>query len=270
MNRSALGGFIALSVLLFSVAATSGQAQEVILIEDDFTNPAGDMPNEDEGDSPIGGDRTTLTCWWQSNRCCNNVFDGVTNLEMPFVGVWSSYIDSRQCGTELAGGVSYAYVAVFRKTQGGDFSVGFGSGGGWGANAGEEDRVRLVNLGPDGDISVHPGGVGHSDLSPIIDTGTDIQLGVIQSVGILIGEDGVVSVFFNSGEAKNWQFDGSAWVEITPSGIPAMPPGGNLIGANAANDNGSSDPFILDYIALVENPDMGPVPNEVMRWSLYD
>ena len=273
MNRSALGGFIALAVLLFSVAATGGQAQEVILIEDDFTNPAGDMPNEVEDSSPIGGDRTTLDCNWQSNGCCHNVFDGVTNLEMPFDGNWSSYIDSRQCGAgeDIVAGVAYALTVVFTAgpNEGGNMTMGWAESGDWGQNSGG-DTLRLAVIGPDGSLLVHPGPGANHDLTPVIDTGADVVRGVPQSVGILIGADGAVSVYYANGIEKNWNYSASAWTDVTPSGIPNMAEGSNMVGVNPADDNGNDDPFLVDYFAVVENPDMGPVPNEVMRWSLYD
>src|SRR4029453_7490454 len=157
---------------------------------------------ESEGNSPIRGDGPA-SCNWQSNGCCHNHFDGVSTLEMPFNTVWQQYLDARQCGINLdLPAHAYAFSAVFTMPTGatGSFGLGFAEDGSWGQSSNNGVKLRLAIINGDGSIGVHPGGdantqVPNHDLSRLIDTGSNVVLGVQQSIGILIETDGKVRIF---------------------------------------------------------------------------
>ncbi len=261
------------------VEFTTGAPVEHILINDDFTNEAGDMINELDGCANIGGtgswanmnDGSCGTCSWTSNGISNNRYDGNTNLEMDFQGWFFQYIDTRGCGFSIARGTSYAFVTVLSRSAGGNLAMGFAQDGSWGFNS-PGDNVRLIYVRDEGDLAINPGAPS-PELDQLIDTGADSVLDTPQSVGMLIAEDGTVSAYYNNGIARNWAFNvpGTGWVDITPSGVPPMPEGGNNLGIQAVDTGGGSQLFMVDFVALVENPDtgQGPPVNLVSDWTLY-
>ncbi len=243
---------------------TQAGGRDVPIIFDDFTNAAGNMPNEQEGFAPM---EFPPDGEWQSNGGGNNVYDGVTSLEMPRDGAWLQYIDSRRVTTDLQTGTSYAFLAFVRYPAAGTDpqTFGFGVSGNWSSDF---DRHRVFKM-QDGDIlfsdyTFTPG----VDL----DTGQDYTPGVKVGLMMWIDENGDITLWQQNGADKT---PGSPnWFNITPAsdpdGLLAIAAGVNLIGVNCPGGGGGT--FSVDYIGLFENPSVpgtGGV-NAAVYWELME
>jgi hypothetical protein len=219
-----------------------------IIIEDDFTHPAGMMPNTDPdgkgGPIPTGGE------WTNYQLDPNNIFntyDGMTHLIMPRIGGWQQYIDTRRLITPLTAGNRYAFICIFTLSAGpGTQSMGFASDPAWNSF---QDNFSTHHV-----FKLSEGRIRFSNqtfsTSTDLDTGHTYIPGVPQGLKITINESGVIRLWYQNGNDKDK--DSPAWVDITPASDPQellqMTWGGNMIGVN--NVGAGSGSFMLDYISL--------------------
>jgi hypothetical protein len=255
---------------------------QVVIVEDDFNDPAGTMA------SP-GTPPNTDPAWrWTEESTTPNTYTGASILSMPMEssGGFDQYIDA---DVELVAGHAYAYVIVLTlpiNAVGGDQQLGFAGNLDWrgavsdppasnqrgfyvsGANIGFSDSVA----GPNGGLKLT--WVGQSTF--VNDT--------VQSLMIRVSETGVITT---------WHFDGDLrdpnsgdWFELTdrtdvfpdnPDGSQSpdlfqMEFGPNVIGVQHfyGVPDRTGGFCLLDYIALFDMSGETPNSGNPEMWTIYE
>ncbi len=253
-RRMGLYGVRTRYVEVFIKTAVDGGPGGPVMIEDDFTRAAGEMPADPDGKGapiPTGGHWTN----YQLSDRAPNVFDGTTNLEMPRVGDWNQYLDSRRIGLSINPGIDHTFLCTFTMPNaGGSQVLGFAVEGAWnnGNNANSPNH-RLFRL---------RGGSIYFTKTPFseandLDTGFNYVPDVPQGLRIDVGGTGAISLWYQNGGDKDPA--SPAWVDITPAAVPnnllQMGFGSNMIGVQNIGNGGGT--FKLDYIAVLPNVDTG-------------
>ncbi len=242
----------------------------IVILEDDFTNPAGPMPKPDEAPAPIptGGN-------WRSNpdpQAPHNIFDGNTHLLMPRIDNLSQYIDTGPRSVILERERTYALVFIFTMPEtGGGQVLGMPSDAGWSENL--YHRVfKLV----DGKIYYDQESF---DLGSGIETGGTYVPGVPQ--GLMVSAHICDFGNFGAGHSRLWYQNGGdkdifspQWVELTPpdlTGVLLFLYAERGLNVGVANIGQAGGTFKLDYVALFQVP-TPPIKNRVepSDWILYE
>lgn len=236
----------------------------IFIHEDDFTNPAGEMPFGNDGQ----GSALSTGGFWQNYQFADrlpNIFDGVTNMEMPRAGDWNQYIDTRRVTVNLEVGKSYTFLAIFSMPANtGTESLGFASDPAWNKGNNSSHPTHRVFRLHDG--RVYFSSTTFSDANNL-DTGINYMTGVPQGLQMRVDGSGQIRLFYQDGGEKDPEHP--AWIEITPASDPGnllqMGFGNNMIGVNNVGTGGGT--FGLDYITLIEQSSSGPT---VMSKSTKD
>jgi len=223
------------------------------LIQDDFTASAGDMPahpSSGQGSPiPSGGFWTN----YQLGDRVPNRFDGITHLQMPRVGDWNQYVDTRIQKFTPPANVPYTFLAIFTMpNNSGNQCLGFAGDPSWNQGNANSNYHRVFKL-RNGSIyfsnmpASHPTTFNAND----VDTGYDYIPGVPQGLKIAVDSARNIRLWYQNGNDKNP--GGQGWADITPAGnangLLTMGTSENMIGINNYGTGGGT--FLLDYIALL-------------------
>jgi hypothetical protein len=252
-------------IISLALIGTVGVCQTPV-VEDDFTDPAGNMP------SPGTAPNDNPAWRWNEAVGTFNMYDGTTTLSMPLEpsGGYNQHIDLNH---GLAPGGSYALVFVYNmpvNAEGGDQQFGFAGNPDW-DTAGGNQRVFYLS-GPTiiwTDWAEGPVGGLHTMI-----VGSQVPA-TVQSLMIRIDDTGAITIWYFDGALKD-PLDPS-WVELTtrtcatgdcdPSWF-TMPSGPNTIGVNHfyAVPDRTGHFFGLDYIGLWA---LNAEALSVTDWELY-
>src|SRR5687767_2058023 len=111
--------------LILALLILSGVSHAAtVLIEDEFNDPAGDMPvNTPPNTNPTWR-------WNETGGLTKNAYDGSGNLLMPNNGLWDQYID-----TPIPGGTPtgrhVTFIAIFKAKANANVAIGFAKDISW-------------------------------------------------------------------------------------------------------------------------------------------
>lgn len=212
-----------------------------ILVEDDFTDPPGNM-------SPAGQNENINPLWrWNETAGFpKNVYDGTTSLLMPMQGQWKQYIDAG-LPENLNPVKRYALICLFTMPTTGTEGFGFTRDGSMTSG----DPTRIFKL-RGGKIYLSRDMWSTADD---LDTGQTYAPDTPQGLMMVVDEaTGKLQLYHQNGADK--ATDSTAWTEITPAtdtnSLLNFNYGYNKIGVNCAAGAGAT--FRLDYIGLIGNP----------------
>jgi hypothetical protein len=235
--------FVMAVLAVFCVGAWA----QVVIEQDDFTDPAGNMSPANMGENVNPGWR-----WNETAGLTPPAYDGTTSLLMDMNGAWDQYIDTQYGSAATLMSKDVALVAIFTAPADAGIAIGYtDQGGGWPDNLNTLIKVDGGNLLVSDD---------HISAASNLATGQAYVAGTPQGVMLLLSDTGNVTVHYQNGSDPSPTAAG--WVDITPASDPEGiltfvygPGDNNKIGVNAYGN--ASSQFQLDYIGLL---DLTPPP----------
>jgi len=228
-----------MALLLIFIAGRGYARDPLVIVEDDFTHPAGPL---------------TAMDGWRGG----GTYDGTTYCQIPQITTFQDYIDL--AGWTLQPGVSYALMFVFVPNADGNMAVGCAGNFSWNwldTRPVRDSRVFKLNNGKLYFSDTPWDAVNDIDLHQ------NYQGGTPQGLMIKVDGTGQATLWYQNGGVKD--VADSGWIEVTPPSdpqgllsIPAVRTTGDyLIGVNSIDPG--SNPFLIDYIGVIAT-DWGDTP----------